>query len=243
MARMKAEKFARRFAMHWPKQSVRYELRGAPILPSRLTCDDATSRCANTSVDAAVHAVLPAMFRARGRSNMLRWPRARCIGPSPDAVQDRPAGPGGVCREDRLAHGAWVAWLERLGDSVAFGHPRIGCRKYADKAWLAVKTTSLDSLSAGVARFSVRLRWSPSSAARPVLRVLRYEARRIGLRFVVLPRDKHNQKREAVTSLFLRDEKRRHRQTVRSGGWRWAPLAGCPDVEQLVPVKHDGVAP
>lgn len=236
MARMKAEKFARRFAMHWPKQSVRYELHGAPILPSRMTCDDVPSRCANASVDAAVHAVPPALFRARGH-------RARCFAPPPDAMRNQQTGTGGVCREDRLAHGAWVAWLERLGNSIAFGHPRLGCRKYADNAWLAVKTTSLDSLSAGVARFSVRLRWSPSSAARPVLRVLRYEARRLGLRFVVLPRDKHNQKREAVTSLFLRDERRRHRQMVRSGGWRWEPLAGCPGVEQLVPVKHDEVAP
>lgn len=240
---MKAEKFARRFAMHWPRQSVRYELRGATILPSRMTCDDAPSRCANTSVDAAVHAVPPALLRARGRSPTRRWHRARCLAPPPDAMQDRQAGLGGVCREDRLAHGAWVAWLERLGDSITFGHPRLGCRKHADKAWLAVKTTSLDSLSAGVARFSVRLRWSPSSAARPVLRVLRYEARRLGLRFVVLPRDKHSQKRDAVTSLFLRDEKRRHRQMVRSGGWRWEPMAGCPGVEQLVPVRHDEVAP
>lgn len=241
MARMKAEKFARRFAMHWPKQTVRYELRGAPILPSRMTCDDAPSRCTNTSMDAAVHGVPPALLRARGRSG--RGHRARCLAPPPDAMRNQQTGLGGVCREDRLAHGAWVAWLERLGDSMTFGRPRLGCRKYADKAWLAVKTTSLHSLSAGVARFSVRLRWSPSSAARPVLRVLRYEARRLGLRFVVLPRDKHNQKREAVTSLFLRDERRRHRQMVRSGGWRWEPMAGWLGAEQLVPVKHDEVAP
>lgn len=126
------------------------------------------------------------------------------------------AARGHGCRAAPLASGSWVSWFCDLGAAVSFG----GQNRDQDAAFASVKVTDLRSVRDGVAVFGVRLKWTPEHAARPVLRALRYEARRWGLRLAVLPRYKADQRNGSRTSYEVRSQGRAWRRKVQSGRWR-----------------------
>lgn len=200
---MKPEKFARRFADVFGRAEVLFELRSPHFFASRLCCGaTAGGVCVAGGCGASpcppdarrgpvkeYHNV-PAKYAETVReaaTRNARWCRAngcqpRWCGPCSGAGA-RTAPGSGTCRSAPLASGSWASWFSRLGGGREFGG-----RKHKQGAYLAVKGTYLLHVRDGGATFAARLRWSPESAARPLLGALRYEARRWGLRLEVLPR-------------------------------------------------------
>lgn len=112
---------------------------------------------------------------------------------------------------------------------MRFGGPKHGVTTFS-----AVKSTSLHYLRDGVACVAVRLRWKPEDAARPVLGAMRYEARRLGMRLSVLPRNKVDQRSCCRTSYEVRSQGRVWRRKVKSGQWR---VVREPHFDMLVRVE------